>query len=367
MRKVALITGITGQDGSYLAEFLIEKGYEVHGIMRRSSSFNTGRIEHLYLDEWVRDMKKSRLVNLHWGDMTDSSSLVRIIQLVQPDEIYNLAAQSHVKVSFDVPEFTADADAIGPLRLLEAVRILGMEKKTKVYQASTSELYGKVQEVPQKETTPFYPRSPYGVAKQYGFWITKNYRESYGMFAVNGILFNHESECRGETFVTRKITIAASRIAQGFQDRLYLGNLDARRDWGYAKDYVECMWLILQHPTPEDFVIATGEMHTVREFATLAFRHVGIDLEWKGEGVDEKGFDKATGRVIVEVDPKYFRPCEVEQLLGDPTKARNLLGWNPTKTSFEELVRIMVEHDMKFVRKLYLRGKLDELEGDSAL
>ena len=367
MKKVALITGITGQDGSYLAEFLIEKGYEVHGIMRRSSSFNTGRIEHLYLDEWVRDMKKSRLVNLHWGDMTDSSSLVRIIQLVQPDEIYNLAAQSHVKVSFDVPEFTADADAIGPLRLLEAVRILGMEKKTKIYQASTSELYGKVQEVPQKETTPFYPRSPYGVAKQYGFWITKNYRESYGMFAVNGILFNHESERRGETFVTRKITIAASRIAQGFQDRLYLGNLDARRDWGYAKDYVECMWLILQHPTPEDFVIATGEMHTVREFATLAFRHVGIDLEWKGEGVDEKGFDKATGRVIVEVDPKYFRPCEVEQLLGDPTKARNLLGWNPTKTSFEELVRIMVEHDMKFVRKLYLRGKLDELEGDSAI
>lgn len=367
MRKVALITGITGQDGSYLAEFLIEKGYEVHGIMRRSSSFNTGRIEHLYLDEWVRDMKKTRLVNLHWGDMTDSSSLVRIIQLVQPDEIYNLAAQSHVKVSFDVPEFTADADAIGPLRLLEAVRILGMEKKTKIYQASTSELYGKVQEVPQKETTPFYPRSPYGVAKQYGFWITKNYRESYGMFAVNGILFNHESERRGETFVTRKITIAASRIAQGFQDRLYLGNLDARRDWGYAKDYVECMWLILQHPTPEDFVIATGEMHTVREFATLAFRHVGIDLEWKGEGVDEKGLDKATGRVIVEVDPKYFRPCEVEQLLGDPTKARNLLGWNPTKTSFEELVRIMVEHDMKFVRKLYLRGKLDELEGDSAI
>ncbi len=368
MKKVALITGITGQDGSYLAEFLIEKGYEVHGIMRRSSSFNTGRIEHLYLDEWVRDMKKSRLVNLHWGDMTDSSSLVRIIQLVQPDEIYNLAAQSHVKVSFDVPEFTADADAVGPLRLLEAVRILGLEKKTKIYQASTSELYGKVQEVPQKETTPFYPRSPYGVAKQYGFWITKNYRESYGMFAVNGILFNHESERRGETFVTRKITIAAARIVQGFQDRLYLGNLDARRDWGYAKDYVECMWLILQHPEPEDFVIATGEMHTVREFATLAFRHVGIELEWKGEGVDEKGIDKATGRVIVEVDPKYFRPCEVEQLLGDPTKARKLLGWNPTKTSFADLVRIMVEHDMKFVRKLYLRDRLDKTEGeDSAL
>ncbi|MDD6890467.1 MAG: GDP-mannose 4,6-dehydratase [Bacteroidales bacterium] len=367
MKKVALITGITGQDGSYLAEFLIEKGYEVHGIMRRSSSFNTGRIEHLYLDEWVRDMKKSRLVNLHWGDMTDSSSLVRIIQLVQPDEIYNLAAQSHVKVSFDVPEFTADADAVGPLRLLEAVRILGLEKKTKIYQASTSELFGKVQEVPQKETTPFYPRSPYGVAKQYGFWITKNYRESYGMFAVNGILFNHESERRGETFVTRKITIAAARIAQGFQDRLYLGNLDARRDWGYAKDYVECMWLILQHPEPEDFVIATGEMHTVREFATLAFHHVGIELEWQGEGVDEKGIDKATGRVIVEVDPKYFRPCEVEQLLGDPTKARNLLGWNPTKTSFEQLVKIMVEHDMKFVRKLYIRSTLDKNGEDAAL
>lgn len=367
MKKVALITGITGQDGSYLAEFLIEKGYEVHGIMRRSSSFNTGRIEHLYLDEWVRDMKKQRLVNLHWGDMTDSSSLVRIIQLVQPDEIYNLAAQSHVKVSFDVPEFTADTDAIGPLRLLEAVRILGLEKKTKIYQASTSELFGKVQEVPQKETTPFYPRSPYGVAKQYGFWITKNYRESYGMYAVNGILFNHESERRGETFVTRKITIAAARIAQGLQDKLYLGNLDARRDWGYAKDYVECMWLILQHPTPEDFVIATGEMHTVREFATLAFRHVGIELEWIGEGVDEKGVDKATGRVLVEVDPKYFRPCEVEQLLGDPSKARELLGWNPTKTSFERLVEIMAEHDMKFVRKLYLREQYDKNEEENAL
>lgn len=366
MKKVALITGITGQDGSYLAEFLIEKGYEVHGIMRRSSSFNTGRIEHLYLDEWVRDMKKKRLVNLHWGDMTDSSSLVRIIQLVQPDEIYNLAAQSHVKVSFDVPEFTADADAIGPLRLLEAVRILGLEKKTKIYQASTSELYGKVQEVPQKETTPFYPRSPYGVAKQYGFWITKNYRESYGMFAVNGILFNHESERRGETFVTRKITIAASRIAQGFQDRLYLGNLDARRDWGYARDYVECMWLILQHPVPEDFVIATGEMHTVREFATLAFHHVGIELEWVGEGVNEKGIDKATGKVVVEVDPKYFRPCEVDQLLGDPTKARELLGWNPCKTSFEELVRKMVEHDMRFVRKLYLRDREDNAREEGA-
>ncbi|MBE6314581.1 MAG: GDP-mannose 4,6-dehydratase [Bacteroidales bacterium] len=357
MAKVALITGITGQDGSYLAEFLIEKGYEVHGIMRRSSSFNTARIEHLYLDEWVRDMKNKRLINLHWGDMTDSSSLIRIIQQVQPDEIYNLAAQSHVKVSFDVPEYTADTDAVGTLRLLEAVRILGMEHKTKIYQASTSELFGKVQEVPQKETTPFYPRSPYGVAKQYGFWITKNYRESYGMFAVNGILFNHESERRGETFVTRKITLAAARIAQGYQDKLYLGNMDALRDWGYAKDYVECMWLILQHPTPEDFVIATGEMHTVREFCTLAFRYAGIELRWEGKGVDEKGIDVATGRTLVEVDPKFFRPCEVEQLLGDPTKAKTLLSWNPTKTPFEELVRLMVEHDMKFARKLHNKSQ----------
>ena len=358
MKKVALLTGITGQDGSFLAEFLIEKGYEVHGILRRSSSFNTGRIVHLYLDECVRDMYQQRLVNLHNGDMTDSSSLIRIIQQVQPDEIYNLAAQSHVKVSFDVPEYTAEADAVGTLRMLEAVRILGLEKKTKIYQASTSELYGKVQEVPQKETTPFYPRSPYGVAKQYGFWITKNYRESYDMFAVNGILFNHESERRGETFVTRKITLAAARIAQGFQDKLYLGNLDARRDWGYAKDYVECMWLILQHDTPEDFVIATGEMHTVREFATLAFHEVGIELRWEGESVNEKGVDLKTGKVLVEVDPKYFRPCEVEQLLGDPTKARTLLGWNPTKTSFSELVRIMVAHDMKFVKKLYLKAQV---------
>lgn len=264
--KIALISGITGQDGSFLAEFLLQKGYEVHGILRRSSSFNTGRIEHLYFDEWVRDMKQGRTINLHYGDMTDSSSLIRIIQQVKPDEIYNLAAQSHVKVSFDVPEYTAEADAIGTLRMLEAVRILGLEKKTRIYQASTSELYGKVQEVPQSETTPFYPRSPYGVAKQYGFWITKNYRESYGMFAVNGILFNHESERRGETFVTRKITLAAARIAHGEQDKLYLGNMDSRRDWGYAKDYVECMWLMLQHDVPEDFVIATGEMHTVREF-----------------------------------------------------------------------------------------------------
>lgn len=360
MKKKALITGVTGQDGSFLAEFLIEKGYEVHGILRRSSSFNTGRIEHLYLDEWVRDMKKDRLINLHYGDMTDSSSLIRIIQLVKPDEIYNLAAQSHVKVSFDVPEYTAESDAIGTLRMLEAVRILGLEKKTKIYQASTSELFGKVQEVPQKETTPFYPRSPYGVAKQYGFWITKNYRESYGMFAVNGILFNHESERRGETFVTRKITLAVARIAQDFQDKLYLGNLNSLRDWGYAKDYVECMWLILQHDIPEDFVIATGEMHTVREFATLAFKEVGIELRWEGEGVSEKGIDVKTGKSLVEVDPNYFRPCEVEQLLGDPTKAKTLLGWNPIKTSFSELVKIMVTHDMRFVKKLYIKSQVTE-------
>lgn len=357
MKKTALITGITGQDGSFLAEFLIEKGYEVHGIMRRSSSFNTARIEHLYLDEWVRDMKQQRLINLHYGDMTDSSSLIRIIQLVQPDEIYNLAAQSHVKVSFDVPEYTADSDAVGTLRLLEAVRILGLEKKTRIYQASTSELFGLVQEVPQKETTPFYPRSPYGVAKQYGFWITKNYREAYGMFAVNGILFNHESERRGETFVTRKITLAASRIVQGFQDKLYVGNLNSQRDWGYAKDYVECMWLMLQHETPEDFVIATGQMHSVRDFCTLAFKEAGLALEWQGKGINEKGIDRKTGKTLVEVDPKYFRPTEVDQLLGDPTKAKTLLKWNPTKTSFEELVHIMVEHDMRFVKKLYKKAE----------
>ena len=344
--KVALITGITGQDGSFLAEFLLEKGYEVHGIMRRSSSFNTGRIEHLYLDEWVRDMKQKRLINLHYGDMTDSSSLIRIIQLVQPDEIYNLAAQSHVKVSFDVPEYTAEADAIGTLRLLEAVRILSLEKKCKLYQASTSELFGLVQEVPQKETTPFYPRSPYGVAKQYGFWITKNYRESYGMFACNGILFNHESERRGETFVTRKITLAAARIVQGYQDKLYLGNLNSLRDWGYAKDYVECMWLILQHDKPEDFVIATGVQHPVREFATLAFKHAGITLRWEGQGVDEKGIDVATGKVLVAVSPDFYRPTDVVNLWGDPTKAKARLGWNPSKTSFEQLVKLMVEHDI---------------------
>lgn len=350
MNKVALITGVTGQDGSFLAEFLIEKGYEVHGIIRRSSSFNTERIEHLYFEEWVRDMKRGRALNLHYGDMTDSSSLIRIIQQTQPDEIYNLAAQSHVKVSFDVPEYTAETDATGTLRLLEAVRILGLEKKTKIYQASTSELFGLVQEIPQRETTPFYPRSPYGVAKLYGFWITKNYRESYGMFAVNGILFNHESERRGETFVTRKITLAAARIAAGEQDKLYLGNLSALRDWGYARDYVECMWLMLQHDTPEDFVIATGEQHSVREFTERAFHEVGIDLRWEGEGVEERGINITTGRVLVEVDPKYFRPAEVETLLGDPTKAKELLGWNPSKTSFEELVRIMVRHDVAYVQ-----------------
>ena len=348
--KVALITGITGQDGSYLAEFLIEKGYEVHGLLRRSSSFNTGRIEHLYLDEWVRDMKQKRLVNLHWADMTDSSSLIRVISETQPTEIYNLAAQSHVKVSFDVPEYTADTDAIGVLRLLEAVRICGLADKCRIYQASTSELFGKVVEVPQRETTPFYPRSPYSVAKLYGFWIMKNYRESYNMFCCNGILFNHESERRGENFVTRKITLAASRIAQGYQNKLYLGNLDARRDWGYAKDYVECMWLILQQNTPDDFVIATGEMHTVREFCTIAFNNVGISLRWEGEGVDEKGFDENTGKTLVEVDPKFFRPAEVDQLLGDPTKAKKQLGWNPCKTSFEELVKIMTDHDMNYVK-----------------
>ena len=347
--KRALITGITGQDGSFLAEFLIEKGYEVHGIIRRSSSFNTSRIEHLYLKEWIKDQKQERAINLHYGDMTDSSSLIRILQQIQPDEIYNLAAQSHVKVSFDVPEYTAETDAVGTLRLLEAIRILGLEKKTKIYQASTSELYGLVQEVPQKETTPFYPRSPYGVAKLYGYWITKNYRESYGMFAVNGILFNHESERRGETFVTRKITLAAARIAKGLQEKLYGGNLSALRDWGYAKDYVECMWLMLQYEKPEDFVVATGQAHSVREFCTLAFKYAGIELKWEGEGVNEKGIDVKTGKVLVEVDEKYFRPAEVEQLLGDATKAQTLLGWNPRKTSFEDLVKIMVESDLKAI------------------
>jgi len=351
LKKVALITGITGQDGSYLAELLLDKGYEVHGIIRRASSFNTKRIEHLYIDDLIEDMHKERKIRLHYGDMTDSMNITRIIKEVQPAEIYNLAAQSHVQVSFEVPEFTADADAVGTLRVLEAVRFLGMEKTCKIYQASTSELYGKVQEVPQKETTPFYPTSPYAVAKQYGFWITKNYREAYGMFAVNGILFNHESERRGETFVTRKITLAVARIAKGYQKKLYLGNMNALRDWGYAKDYVECMWRILQHDTPEDFVIATGEQYSVREFCNHAFDEAGIEIEWTGEGVEEKGICKKTGKVLVEVDPKYFRPSEVETLLGDPTKAREVLGWNPRQTSFEELVKIMVRHDLEFVVK----------------
>lgn len=352
MKKTALITGITGQDGSYLAEFLIEKGYDVHGLMRRASYFNTGRIEHLYFDEWIEDTRLGRKLELHYGDMTDSSSIIRILQTLQPDEIYNLAAQSHVKVSFEVPEYTAETDALGTLRILEAVRILGLEGKTKIYQASTSELFGNVQEIPQTETTPFYPRSPYGVAKMYGFWITKNYREAYKMFASNGILFNHESERRGETFVTRKITIAASRIAQGLQKKLYLGNLNAMRDWGYAKDYVECMWLILQHDQPDDFVIATGEMHSVREFCTLAFQEAGIALRWEGENENEKGIDVKTGNIMVEVDPSYYRPTEVEQLLGNPSKAKKILGWNPTKTPFKELVRRMVAFDMEYVKKL---------------
>ena len=349
--KVALITGITGQDGSYLAEFLLEKGYEVHGVIRRSSSFNTGRIEHLYLEEWVRDMHRGRAVHLHFGDMTDSSSLLRILQEVMPDEVYNLAAQSHVKVSFEVPEYTAEVVAMGTLRLLEAVRILGMGDKVRVYQASTSELFGQVVESPQNEATPFRPSSPYAVAKQYAYWICRNYRESYGMYVANGILFNHESERRGETFVTRKITLAAARIAAGVQDKLYLGNLSALRDWGYAKDYVECMWLMLQQEIPQDFVIATGEQHTVREFATLAFGVAGIELEWRGEGRAEQGIDRKSGRVVVEVDPRFFRPSEVETLLGDPSKARRELGWNPRATSFEALVRKMVEHDIALVAK----------------
>ncbi len=347
-KNIALITGITGQDGSYLAEFLLDKGYEVHGILRRSSSFNTERIEHLYLDEWVRDMHSKRLLHLHYGDMTDSSSLIRVIQEVKPTEIYNLAAQSHVKVSFEVPEYTADTDALGTLRLLEAVKILGREKITKIYQASTSELFGAVKEVPQSETTPFNPRSPYACAKVYGYWITRNYRDSYGMYACNGILFNHESERRGENFVTRKITLAAARIKAGLQDKLYLGNLNALRDWGYAADYVECMWLILQQPGPDDYVIATGEQHSVREFADLAFRHAGLPLHWEGDGLNEKGIDD-NGRVLIEVDPRFFRPAEVETLLGNPEKARRQLGWNPCKTSFETLVKRMVDNDIKMV------------------
>ena len=340
--KKALITGITGQDGSYLAEFLLEKGYEVHGITRRASISNTARIDHLIA---------KNVITLHYGDLSDSSSLIRIISIVQPDEIYNLAAQSHVQVSFDVPEYSGDVDAIGVLRILEAVRILGLTKKTKVYQASTSELYGKVEEVPQRETTPFHPYSPYAVAKQYGFWITKEYREAYDMFAVNGILFNHESERRGENFVTRKITLAAGRIAEGLQDHLELGNLDSKRDWGYAKDYVECMWMILQHDTPEDFVIATGEQHTVRDFTEKAFAANGIELRWEGEGLNEKGYDKATGKMLVCVNPAWFRPTDVDNLWGDPTKAKTVLGWNPQKTSYAELVRIMAEHDRMLAKR----------------
>ncbi len=336
--KTALITGITGQDGSFLSDFLLEKNYEVHGIIRRSSVDKHERIEHLAGNPHF---------HLHYGDMTDAVSLIRIVTQVKPDEVYNLAAQSHVKVSFEVPEYTADADAVGTLRMLEAVRMAGLTKTCRFYQASTSELFGKVQETPQRETTPFYPYSPYAAAKQYAYWIVKNYREAYGMFAVNGILFNHESERRGETFVTRKITLAAADIAAGKQDKLYLGNLDAMRDWGYAKDYVECMWLMLQHDTPEDFVIATGEQHSVREFCSLAFHYAGIELEWSGSGVGEKGTDKKTGRVLVEVSPEFFRPTDVVTLLGDPTNARKKLGWDPGKTSFGELVRRMVEHDMR--------------------
>ena len=340
--KKALITGITGQDGSYLAEFLLEKGYEVHGVTRRASISNTLRIDHLILENAIR---------LHDGDLSDSSSLIRIINLVQPDEIYNLAAQSHVQVSFDVPEYSGDVDAIGVLRILEAVRILGLIEKTKIYQASTSELYGKVEEIPQNEITPFHPYSPYAVAKQYGFWITKEYREAYGMFACNGILFNHESERRGENFVTRKITLAAGRIAEGIQDHLELGNLDSLRDWGYAKDYVECMWLMLQHKIPEDFVIATGEQHTVRDFTEKAFRLNGMEISWEGKGVNERGYDTKTGKMIVCVNPQWFRPTDVDNLLGDPTKAKTVLGWNPQKTSYEQLIRIMSEHDRKLAQK----------------
>ncbi len=342
MLKTALITGITGQDGAYLAEFLLEKGYEVHGIKRRSSLFNTDRIDHLYQDPH----QEGRRFHLHYGDMTDSTNLIRIIQQVQPDEIYNLAAQSHVKVSFETPEYTANADALGTLRILEAIRILNLECKTRFYQASTSELYGLVQEVPQTERTPFYPRSPYAVAKLYAYWITVNYREAYGIFGCNGILFNHESPIRGETFVTRKITRALARIKLGLQDCLYLGNLDAKRDWGHARDYVEMQWLMLQQHEPEDYVIATGRQHSVRDFVQIAGRHIGLDIAFQGEGVEETGVDVATGKTIVRVDPRYFRPTEVESLLGDPTKARQKLGWVP-RISFEELVREMVAGDLR--------------------
>ncbi len=338
--KRALITGITGQDGSYLAELLLKKGYEVHGITRRASLPNTNRIESIL-----------NRITLHDGDLSDTSSILRIMQIVRPDEVYNLAAQSHVQVSFDVPEYSGDVDALGVLRMLEAIRILGLEKTCRFYQASTSELYGKVEEVPQKETTPFHPYSPYAIAKQYAFWMVKEYREAYGMFAVNGILFNHESERRGETFVTRKITRAAARIACGLQDKLQLGNLDSKRDWGYAKDYVECMWLMLQHDVPEDFVIATGVQHTVREFTALAFAHDGIQLRWEGSGLNEKGIDVKTGRVLVEVNKAWFRPTDVDNLWGDPTKARTVLNWNPLKTSYEQLCQIMAEYDLQLAKK----------------
>ena len=351
--KKALITGVTGQDGSYLSEFLLEKGYEVHGIIRRSSVDFRERIVHL---------EGQAHFHLRYGDLTDSISLVKIILAVHPDEIYNLAAQSHVQVSFDVPEYTADVDATGVLRILEAVRVCGLGDTCRIYQASTSELYGKVEEVPQNEKTPFHPYSPYAVAKLYGYWIVREYREAYHMFCCSGILFNHESERRGETFVTRKITLAAARIAQGIQDKLYLGNLSSLRDWGYAKDYVECMWLILQNEKPEDYVIATGEQHSVREFATLAFHYAGIELKWHGEGLEEKGIDKDTGKVLVEVSPAFYRPTDVVNLLGDPSKARKELGWNPTKTSFKELVRLMVEHDMRKVASG--RGK-DQIIADT--
>ena len=346
MAKVALITGVTGQDGAYLAELLLKKGYIVHGLRRRSSSFNSGRIEHLYQDLHGKDVR----LFLHYGDLTDTSNLVRLVQQIQPDELYNLAAQSHVWVSFETPEYTANADALGTLRLLEAIRILGLEKKTRFYQASTSELYGQVVETPQRETTPFYPRSPYGVAKLYGYWITINYREAYGIHASNGILFNHEGPTRGETFVTRKITRAVAAIAAGRQDKLYLGNLDAKRDWGHARDYVEGMWMILQQDKPDDYVLATGEMHSVREFVDRAFAEAGITMSWQGAGVSEKGVDKANGRVLVEVDPRFFRPAEVELLCGDPAKARDRLGWVP-KIRFEELVREMVKSDMASLKR----------------
>lgn len=354
MTKKALITGITGQDGAYLAEFLLNKGYEVHGIKRRSSSFNTDRIDHLYQDPHEKEQK----LVLHYGDLTDSMSLVRVIQQVKPDEIYNLGAQSHVAVSFESPEYTADTVGIGALRILDAIRISGLEKKTRYYQASTSELYGEVQEIPQKETTPFYPRSPYAAAKLYAYWITVNYREAYGIYACNGILFNHESPIRGETFVTRKITRAIARISLGLQDKLYLGNLSAKRDWGHAKDYVEMQWLMLQQDAPEDFVIATGVQYSVREFVEKSAKAVGIDIEWTGEGIDEKGFNKQTGECIVEVDPRYFRPTEVETLLGDPTKAKEKLGWVP-KITLDEMVAEMVEHDVMIAK----RDALCEKEG----